>query len=165
MKGDLISSTTSSLITFMAEGYFKERKTIVNGVVNGIDLDRFGDFYRVQSELRAWKGTDIVYNLHLFRFSPLPPPPLHPFPPPSSWNSKPDPDAIYFNLLNPLALKSDQHLISPFSNAAGSFIKIMRIKKMIANPRTFDYYTNSPCQYQTTSIEKCMENIDTDVRV
>ena len=53
MKGDLISSTTSSLITFMAEGYFKERKTIVNGVVNGIDLDRFGDFYRVQSELRA----------------------------------------------------------------------------------------------------------------
>ena len=32
MKGDLISSTTSSLITFMAEGYFKERKTIENTV-------------------------------------------------------------------------------------------------------------------------------------
>ena len=32
MKGDLISSTTSSLITFMAEGYFKETKTIENTV-------------------------------------------------------------------------------------------------------------------------------------
>ena len=135
-------------------------------MVNGIDLDdRFGDFYRVYSELRAWKELTL-FTICIFLVSlPSLPSPLHPFPPPSSWNSKPDPDAIYFNLLNPLALKSDQHLISPFSNATESFIKIMRIKKMITNPRTFDYYTNSPCQYQTTSIEKCMENIDTDVRV
>ena len=47
MKGDLISSTTSSPVTFMAEGCFKERNALENSVVNGIDLDRFGDFYRV----------------------------------------------------------------------------------------------------------------------
>ena len=134
-------------------------------MVNGIDLDRFGDFYRVDSELRVWKELTLFTICFFFVFLLSLPSPLHPFPPTSSWNSKPDPDAIYFNLLNPLALKSDQHLTSPFSNATESFIKIMRIKKMIANPRTFDYYTNSPCQYQTTSIEKCMENIDTDVRV
>ena len=133
-------------------------------MVNGIDLDdRFGDFYRVYSELRAWKELTLFTICIFFVSLPSLPPPRHPFPPPSSWNSKPDPDAIYLNLLNLLALKSDQHLISPFSNATESFIKIMRIKKMIANPRTFDYYTNSPCQYQTTSMEKCTENIDTDV--
>ena len=35
-------------------------------------------------------------------------------------------------------LKSDQHLISPYSYTAESFIKIMRIKEMIANLRSFD---------------------------
>ena len=39
------------------------------------------------------------------------------------------------NLLNP---KSDQHVISPYSNTAESFIKIMRIKEMIANPKSYD---------------------------
>ena len=34
--------------------------------------------------------------------------------------------------------KSDQHLISPYSYTAESFIKIMRIKEMIANLRSFD---------------------------
>ena len=32
MKGDLISSTTSSPVTFMAEGCFKERKALENTV-------------------------------------------------------------------------------------------------------------------------------------
>ena len=41
----------------------------------------------------------------------------------------------YFNLFNP---ENDQHLISPNSNEAKSFIKIMRIKGMIANQRSFD---------------------------
>ena len=39
------------------------------------------------------------------------------------------------NLLNPT---SDQHLISPYSNAAESVIKITRIKKMITNLGRFD---------------------------
>ena len=37
---------------------------------------------------------------------------------------------LFFNYLNP---ESDQHLNSPYSNTAESFIKIMRIKKMIPN--------------------------------
>ena len=38
--------------------------------------------------------------------------------------------------LNPLNPESDQHLISPYTNAAESFIKIMRIKEMISNQRS-----------------------------
>ena len=41
-----------------------------------------------------------------------------------------------FNPLSPL--KSDQHVISPYSNTAESFIEIMRIKEMITNLRSFD---------------------------
>ena len=37
--------------------------------------------------------------------------------------------------INPLNTKSDQHLISPYSNTAESFIKLMRMKEMIANLR------------------------------
>ena len=37
--------------------------------------------------------------------------------------------------LNPL---SDQYLISPYSNTAASFIKIMWKKEMISNLRSFD---------------------------
>ena len=66
---------------------------------------------------------------------------------------------------NPLAPRSDQHLFPPYRNTAESFIKITRIKKMIANPRRFDCYMNSPSQYQRISIEESMENIDTDIRV
>ena len=40
--------------------------------------------------------------------------------------------------LNPLNPKSDQHVISPYSNTAESFIKIMRRKEMIANPKSYD---------------------------
>ena len=40
--------------------------------------------------------------------------------------------------LNPWILKSDQHLISPYNNTAKPFIKIMSIKEMIANLRSFD---------------------------
>ena len=48
------------------------------------------------------------------------------------------------NLLNP---ESDQHLISPYTNAAESFIKIMRIKEMISTKEALIAKTNSPCQY------------------
>ena len=37
--------------------------------------------------------------------------------------------------INPLNTKNDQHLISPYSNTAESFIKIMRMKEMIAHLR------------------------------
>ena len=63
--------------------------------------------------------------------------------------------------VNPFNPKSDQHLISPYNNVAESFIKILRKKEVIANLRSFDCYTNSPCQYQ----KKGMENVDADVRV
>ena len=66
------------------------------------------------------------------------------------------------NLLNP---KSHQHLISPYSNVAELFIKILRKKEVIAKLRSFDCYTNSPCQYQKKGIQKRMENVDADVRV
>ena len=38
---------------------------------------------------------------------------------------------------NPLKPKSDQHLISHFSNTTESFFNIMRIEKMIANLGSF----------------------------
>ena len=67
--------------------------------------------------------------------------------------------------VNPFNPKSDQHLISPYSNVAESFIKILRKKEVIANLRSFDCNTNSPCQYQKKGIQKRMENVDADVRV
>ena len=36
---------------------------------------------------------------------------------------------------------------------------------MIANVRSFDCETDSPCHYQSECIEKNVENMDTDVRV
>ena len=60
-------------------------------------------------------------------------------------------------------LKSDQYLISPYSNAVKLFIKIMRIKEMIGNLISFDLQMNSPCQYQKRHIEKSRENMDTKV--
>ena len=52
----------------------------------------------------------------------------------------PDPSTVnwYQVRVNPLNPKNDQHLISPNSNDAELVIKIMRIKDMIANPRSFD---------------------------
>ena len=49
----------------------------------------------------------------------------------------PDPSTVnwYQVRVNP---NNDQHLISPNSNDAELVIKIMRIKDMIANPRSFD---------------------------
>ena len=41
--------------------------------------------------------------------------------------------------VNPLNPKSDQNIISPYCNPAESFIKIVRIKEMIANLRGFYY--------------------------
>ena len=64
--------------------------------------------------------------------------------------------------LNPV---SDQHLISPNNNTSESFIKIMRIKEMITNLRSFDCSTNSPSQQQRTCLANSMENMHTDVRV
>ena len=64
--------------------------------------------------------------------------------------------------LNPV---SDQHLISPNNNTSESFIKIMRIKEMITNLRSFDCSTNSPSQQQRTCLANSMENMHSDVRV
>ena len=69
---------------------------------------------------------------------------------------------MWLNLLNP---KSDQYLISPYSKNAESFIKIMRIKEMIANLTSFDLQMNSSCQYHKKHVKKSMEKMDTDVRV
>ena len=65
---------------------------------------------------------------------------------------------------NPLNPKCDQHLISPYSNTAESFIKVMRIKEIITNQRFFDFYSNSPFWNQRKPLEKSMENVDADVR-
>ena len=64
--------------------------------------------------------------------------------------------------LNPA---SDQHLISPYNNTSESFIKIMRIKEMITNLRSFDCSTNSRSHQQRTCLANSMENMHTDVRV
>ena len=37
------------------------------------------------------------------------------------------------------------------------------VKEMITNLRSFDYWINSPCQYQRKCEEKSMEKMDTDV--
>ena len=66
------------------------------------------------------------------------------------------------SLKNP---KSNQHPISPYSNIAESFIKIIGIKKIIANLWSFDCWVNSSCQYQRKCIEKSIKNTNTDVRV
>ena len=50
------------------------------------------------------------------------------------------------SLFNPLNPESDQHLISPYSNLAKSFVEIMRIKE-ITTQRSYGCKTNSPCQY------------------
>ena len=39
-------------------------------------------------------------------------------------------------LLNPLTLKSDQHLISPYNITLESHVKVMRITEMITNLRS-----------------------------
>ena len=43
-----------------------------------------------------------------------------------------------YPLVDPINTKSDQHLISPYSDTAESLIKIIRIKEMITNLRNFD---------------------------
>ena len=43
-----------------------------------------------------------------------------------------------YPLVDPINTKSDQHLISPYSDTAESLITIIRIKEMIANLRNFD---------------------------
>ena len=61
--------------------------------------------------------------------------------------------------------QSDQHLISPYINTAQSFTKITKIEEMIINLRSYNYVTNSPCQYQRKCIESSLENMDTEVWV
>ena len=68
------------------------------------------------------------------------------------------------NINNPLNPEIDQPLIFPYNHTV-LFIKIVRIKDMIANPRCFDCKVNSPCQNQRKSTEKSMENMGTAVRV
>ena len=48
---------------------------------------------------------------------------------------------------------------------AESFIKILRIKEMIATQRSFDCSSNSPCQRLKKCMESSLEIMDTDVRV
>ena len=57
------------------------------------------------------------------------------------WNEEKD---DFYHSSNPLYPESDQHLISVYSNTAESFIKITRIKKMITNLRSFDWWNKSP---------------------
>ena len=64
---------------------------------------------------------------------------------------------------NPFNSKSNKHLISPYRNTAESFIKVMRIKEMITNLRSFYFLTNSPLQYQKKCIEKSKENVHNGV--
>ena len=61
--------------------------------------------------------------------------------------------------------QSDQHLISRYINTAQSFTKITKIEEMIINLRSYNYVTNSPCQYQRKCIESSLENMDTEVWV
>ena len=72
------------------------------------------------------------------------------------------PSLIKINSLTPV---SDQDLISPHSNTATSFNIIMTITEMIANPRSFDCYTNFPCQHQRKCMKKSLKKINTDVMV
>lgn len=60
--------------------------------------------------------------------------------------------------------KSDQHRISPFPLIAESFIKMMRIKEMIANLTSFDCVANSPFHYQKKCKDSGMENMDIDFK-
>ena len=81
-------------------------------------------------------------------------------------NYQPRQSSAQFQMrLNPLNPKSDQHVISPYSNTAESFTRIMRIKEMIANLKSYDCKTNSPCQYQRKCIAKSVENMDAGVKV
>ena len=48
---------------------------------------------------------------------------------------------------------------------AESFIKILRIKEMIATQKSFDCSSNSPHQRLKKCMESSMEIMDTDVRV
>ena len=63
-------------------------------------------------------------------------------------------------------LNNDQPLISAFSNTAESFLELfMRIEEVITKLRSFDCYTNSPCQYLRKCQGKSIENMDTDVKL
>ena len=60
---------------------------------------------------------------------------------------------------------NDQPLISAFINTAESFLEFTRIDEVITKLRSFDCYTNSPCQYQRKCQGKSIENMDTDVKL
>ena len=77
------------------------------------------------------------------------------------WNISAKDLLFHVNLasFNPFNPKSNKHLISPYRNTAESFIKVMRIKEMITNLRSFYFLTNSPLQYQKKCIEKSKENV------
>ena len=46
---------------------------------------------------------------------------------------------VHICLFNPMNPGSDQYLISPYNNTAESFIKVMRIRQMIINLRSFAF--------------------------
>ena len=82
-----------------------------------------------------------------------------------SWNISAEDLLFHVNSasFNPFNSKSNKHLISPNRNTAESFIKVMRIKEMITNLRSFYFLTNSPLQYQKKCIEKSKENVHNGV--
>ena len=68
----------------------------------------------------------------------------------------------FINTLNPWG---DQHLISPFRNKANSLFKIMSIKEMITNLRSFDCKINSRYQYHKDCKDERLENVYRVLRV
>ena len=54
----------------------------------------------------------------------------------------------------PFKLLTNQHLISPNNDTTKSFMKTTRVKEMIANLRSFDWWNNFPCQYQRKYIQE-----------
>ena len=62
--------------------------------------------------------------------------------------------------LNPLTLKSDQHLISPYNITPESNMKVMRIKEMITST-SIKFFLSAPQEIYGES----MENVHTDVRL
>ena len=66
----------------------------------------------------------------------------------------------------PFKLLTNQHLISPNNDTTKSFMKITRVKEIIANLRSFIDERIFPCQYpKEIYTGKRMENMDTNVRV
>ena len=67
--------------------------------------------------------------------------------------------------INPLNPKSNKHLISPYNITPESLIKVMRIKEMIMNKRSFWSINKFSLSAPKKCIENSMENMHADLRV